>query len=233
MLRMLRLTAVLLVVSFTGLSGVVAAKQTQVIKWDNLMPKMTPLQNPLDALPTDLWDAFNDINYWKRLQEGPLNDARKAELKEAEKKAQKAFGVFEAKGVKPETVFKAQQDYLDEIERRGKLVVRELEGEQVAISGYLLPLNFSEEGIKEFLLVPYVGACIHVPPPPPNQMIYLTSEEAYKLKDMFEPVTVSGTLKIEAVSKKLSLVDGSEMVDSGYKMQAKNIGPYAESDSSE
>lgn len=233
MLRLPGLVFVLLVAMITGLSGPVAAEQTQRLKWDNLMPELTPLQNPLDALPTVLWDAFNDINYWKRLQQGPLDDARRAELKEAQKKAEKALGVFEAKGVKPDTVFKAQQEYLDEIERRGKLVVRELEGEQVAISGYLLPLNFAEEGIKEFLLVPYVGACIHVPPPPPNQMIYLKSDEAYKIKDMFEPVTVSGRLKVEAVSKKLSLVDGSEVVDSGYKMQAQSIEPYTDPEKSE
>lgn len=125
-------------------------------------------------------------------------------------------------------LFKRQENYQDEIEKRGKIVVRQYDGMKVTISGYLLPLNFSEKGVKEFLLVPYVGACIHVPPPPPNQMIYLKADEAYKVKDVFEPVTVSGTLKIEAVNKKLALVDGSEMVESGYKMLAGKIMPYTD-----
>ncbi len=203
------------------------AEQSQSLTWDNLMPDTAPLQNPLDALPADLWEAFNDINYWKRLQQGPLDQNRRAELKDVEKKAEKALGVFAAKGVEPDVVFKEQEKYLDEIEKRGKLVVREYDGKQVAISGYLLPLNFSETGGDEFLLVPYVGACIHVPPPPPNQMIYVKADKSYKV-DLFEPVTVSGTLNIEAISKKLSLVDGSEVVDAGYKMQAGSIMPYSD-----
>lgn len=230
MLKLIHLVFLGLIASAVAFPGTAAAEQTKKITWENLLPGLTPLQNPLDALPNELWDAYNDINYWKRLQEGPQDESTRAELKEVEKKAQKAFGLFKAKGMDAKELFKQQENYLDEIEKRGKIVAREYDGQQVNISGYLLPLDLSEQGAKEFLLVPYVGACIHVPPPPPNQMIYVKAETVYQSKDLFEPVTISGTLKIEALSKKLSLVDGSEIVESGYKIQSGQIQPYVETE---
>ena len=60
-------------------------------------------------------------------------------------------------------------------------VVTEYNDVQVKIAGYVLPLDFEDTTVKEFLLVPYIGACIHVPPPPPNQIIYVTSEEGIEV----------------------------------------------------
>jgi hypothetical protein len=55
-------------------------------------------------------------------------------------------------------------------------VVAELDGKRVRIGGYVVPLDFESTTVKEFLLVPFVGACIHVPPPPANQIIYVKAE---------------------------------------------------------
>ncbi len=208
------------------------AEKSLQLKWENLIPELDPLQNPLDALPADLWDAYDEINYWKRLQQILLDPEGQEELRAAEKKAQKAFGVFLKKGVDINDVYKQREGYLSEVDKRKKIVVRKYDGEKITISGYLLPLEFSDAGVKEFLLVPYVGACIHVPSPPANQMIYVKSDKLYKFKDTFEAVTVSGTLKTEAYSNKLSLVDGTQIVDSGYKMQARTIEIYSDPEKS-
>ncbi len=57
-------------------------------------------------------------------------------------------------------------------------VVRELDGQRVKIPGFVVPLESDEGGkMTEFFLVPYFGACIHVPPPPPNQIVYVTLEK--------------------------------------------------------
>ena len=66
-------------------------------------------------------------------------------------------------------------------------VTGKFNGQTVRIPGYIVPLEFDGAKIKQFLLVPYVGACIHVPPPPANQLIYVTSEKAHELKGLFEP----------------------------------------------
>ena len=232
MFRLLRLLFIFSLFSMPGFSEPAMAEKSLKLKWENLMPDLTPLQNPLNALPEDLWDAFNEIIYWKRLQQILVDPESREELRAAEKKAQKAFGVFQSKGVEINDIFKQREVYLNEVEKRKKIVVRKYDGEQITISGYLLPLEFSDTGVKEFLLVPYVGACIHVPSPPANQMIYVKSDNLYKFKDVFEAVTVSGTLNTEAFSKKLSLVDGSQMVDTGYKMQASTIEIYSDPEKS-
>jgi uncharacterized protein len=74
-------------------------------------------------------------------------------------------------------------------------VVAELDGERVRIGGYVVALDFDATKIKEFLLVPFVGACIHVPPPPPNQIIYVKAAEGFEVSGQFDPVFVTGTLK--------------------------------------
>lgn len=97
-------------------------------------------------------------------------------------------------------------------------VVTEYNDTEVKIAGYVLPLDFEETGIKEFLLVPYVGACIHVPPPPPNQIIYVTSEESIEVGGMFEPVWATGTLETASLS--------SELADVAYVMKLDKTEPY-------
>jgi len=88
----------------------------------------------------------------------------------------------------------------------------------VKIAGYVLPLDFEATVVKEFLLVPYVGACIHVPPPPPNQIIYVTSEEGIEVGGMFEPMWITGELETASFS--------NELADIGYTMTLDGSEPY-------
>jgi hypothetical protein len=94
-------------------------------------------------------------------------------------------------------------------------VVPELNGKRVAIGGYVVPLDFEATSIKEFLLVPFVGACIHVPPPPANQIIYVKSAQGFEITGSFEPVKVTGTLKTETAFTGLA--------DAGYSIEAEDI----------
>ncbi|MEO9899650.1 MULTISPECIES: DUF3299 domain-containing protein [Alphaproteobacteria] len=100
----------------------------------------------------------------------------------------------------------------------GKDVVRELAGTNVRIPGYIIPLDYSGEGVNELILVPYVGACIHVPPPPPNQLILVRIAQSYNPREMFEPVYVSGVLGI--------LDEETDLAEVGYSLQADAITPY-------
>lgn len=76
--------------------------------------------------------------------------------------------------------------------------VNELDGVKISMPGYMLPLDYTEKGmVTAFLLVPYYGACIHVPPPPPNQIVYVdTQGEAVKSRGLWDPVTVTGTMTV-------------------------------------
>lgn len=98
-------------------------------------------------------------------------------------------------------------------------VVGELDGKTVRLPGFMLPLEFDGTEVREFLLVPYFGACIHVPPPPSNQIVYVTSEDPVA-SGMYEPVYVTGVLRTEA-----SL---SDLAAAGYTLEAQEVGPYVE-----
>lgn len=94
-------------------------------------------------------------------------------------------------------------------------VVPELNGKLVSIGGYLVPLDFESTSIKEFLLVPFVGACIHVPPPPTNQIVYVKFPKGLEITGQFDPVTVVGTLKTETAFTGLA--------DAGYSLEADSV----------
>jgi len=73
-------------------------------------------------------------------------------------------------------------------------LVEELNGELVKIPGFVVPLEGDADAITEFLLVPYFGACVHVPPPPSNQIVYVTFAEGVPIDNLYDAVWVTGTL---------------------------------------
>jgi hypothetical protein len=94
-------------------------------------------------------------------------------------------------------------------------VVADLNGKRVKIGGYVVPLDFEQTTVKEFLLVPFVGACIHVPPPPANQIVYVKSDKGFEIGAIFDPVTVTGTMKTETAFTGLA--------DAGYSIDAESV----------
>ncbi len=98
--------------------------------------------------------------------------------------------------------------------------LKKLEGKLVRIPGFVVPLDdFQEEG-AEFLLVPYYGACVHTPPPPPNQivMVGMTGRKSIKL-NLFDAVWMSGRLKISSVESPYGTV--------GYQLEGMKVEPYS------
>ena len=98
-------------------------------------------------------------------------------------------------------------------------VVPALDGQLIRLPGYIVPLEVSEDGrTTDFLLVPYFGACIHVPPPPSNQIVHVTSKEGVKLDELYQPYWIVGALQVKAST--------SELADAGYQMDAQRIVVY-------
>ena len=96
---------------------------------------------------------------------------------------------------------------------------KSLEDKEVKIPGYVLPLDLVGRDITTFLLVPYIGACIHVPAPAPNQIVYVEAEVPWQGLAWWEPVYVTGKIKIENQNiEDLAIV--------GYEMSASDIEYY-------
>ena len=94
----------------------------------------------------------------------------------------------------------------------------EIDGKAVRIPGYIVPLDQNSEGLKEMLLVPYYGACIHSPPPPSNQIIHVVLPQRAQGMRSMDTVWVRGTLQISR--------SDSSMAASSYLMTAKDIESY-------
>lgn len=100
-------------------------------------------------------------------------------------------------------------------------VVDDLDGKRVKLAAYITPLDFDgQTKLSEFLLVPYVGACMHTPPPPANQVVHANSRKTVELKSIYDPVWAIGTIRTETVR--------SNLAESGYRLEVESVLPYTE-----
>jgi hypothetical protein len=93
-------------------------------------------------------------------------------------------------------------------------------GQTVRLPGYLVPLEETKDGLKEFLLVPYFGACIHSPPPPANQIVHVLPKVPAKGLRSMDTVWVTGVLTGARTDSYMGM--------SGYRIEATQVTPYAE-----
>jgi uncharacterized protein len=78
----------------------------------------------------------------------------------------------------------------------------EFNNQRIRLISYIVPLEFdAEQKTTEFFLVPYYGACIHVPPPPPNQLIHVVYPKGFLQEDLQLPYWVEGTLHTQQITK--------------------------------
>ncbi|MDD2942394.1 MAG: DUF3299 domain-containing protein [bacterium] len=100
-------------------------------------------------------------------------------------------------------------------------ILPEFDGRKIKLAGYIVPLDFDDkQALKDFFFVPYFGACIHVPPPPPNQLIYAKYPQGLKQKEFYEPVWLSGTVKVETTE--------NDMGTAAYSMTVEKVEVYVE-----
>jgi uncharacterized protein len=93
-------------------------------------------------------------------------------------------------------------------------------GQGVRIAGYVVPLEETREGLKEFLLVPYHGACIHTPPPPANQIVHVKPRQPVKGVQSMDTVWVAGVLSY--------VRNDSYMGTSSWSMPTADVQPYGD-----
>lgn len=95
-----------------------------------------------------------------------------------------------------------------------------LDGALIRIPGFVVPLEFDEEQtISQFFLVPYFGACLHMPPPPPNQIILVNAPKGIQMSALYDPFWIEGQLSTS--------FQENDMATSAYAMQLQRIEPYS------
>lgn len=100
-------------------------------------------------------------------------------------------------------------------------VVNEYDGKSIRIPGFIVPLESAGERIvTEFFVVPYFGACLHMPPPPPNQIIHVVVNEGIELENLYDPFWFEGRLALKIIETETGL--------SAYSMTLHQVIPYQE-----
>ncbi|MEL7544541.1 MAG: DUF3299 domain-containing protein [Pseudomonadota bacterium] len=97
-------------------------------------------------------------------------------------------------------------------------VVTTYDGKRVRLPGYIVPLDFEATHLKKFLLVPYVGACIHVPAPPTNQVVFIETPKPIEFTGLYDPVYVTGQMSTKP--------EKTQLASAGYRIVADNVRPY-------
>jgi hypothetical protein len=109
-------------------------------------------------------------------------------------------------------------EYMKDQQPKNARLVGKLDGKKVRIPGYVTPVGFDGEDVTQFLLVPFLGACIHVPPPPANQIVYVRNAKGLKIDQVWEPIWLTGILETKSVSTVLANV--------GYSIAEGVVEPY-------
>lgn len=91
--------------------------------------------------------------------------------------------------------------------------LKKILGKEITIKGFMMPLDFEAKTVVEFLFMPYVPACMHVPPPPPNQLVLVKMKKGLALAPSFYPIELTGKLSVE---------DNKDL-ESSYKMEGLKI----------
>ncbi|MFY8273583.1 DUF3299 domain-containing protein [Pseudoalteromonas sp. SSDWG2] len=97
-------------------------------------------------------------------------------------------------------------------------VVQKYNGKTVSLPGFVVPLEGDSEVITEFLLVPYFGACIHVPPPPPNQIVHVTIKDGVPIESLYDAIVVTGVMSTEGWS--------GDIAKTGYRLAGIGVAPF-------
>lgn len=197
------------------------AEEPRTLGWEELSVRLSAADNPFATLSAEQLLALSDV---------------------AGLRSRKARGVTltpEEVGIENKALTKLKQDRIDVdglLAKRDAIADKKraaasavnpaIDGKLIRIPGYVLPLEFSGTKVTEFLLVPWVGACIHTPPPEPNQIVYVKPDKAFDMRRMFDAVWVTGRIAASGSKRSVEIVDGSADIDVGYSLRASLVEPY-------
>lgn len=203
---------------------VAPAMAQSAIAWDDLQAHSTHLSNPyehLSATQTFRLSSLYKLREWAKENQPAPDSVEAQEIQRLEK-------AFADEGLDPTALLVDADEARDYWRSQSQVTNPDLIDRSVQLSGFVLPLGKTNreqqaQQVSEFLLVPFVGACIHVPAPPPNQMIYIKPAAAIENPGLFSSVQVTGTLRAQAGSYEVFQVDGSRTVDVSYAMDLQTI----------
>ncbi len=213
-LQALRVTCLIIVLSVPT-----AIAETIKLNWDDLAPTAESYENPFSALSSEQLDGLRTI---LRYQES-RNQQNDPDLVERAAAARKQLL---SDGLDVDRLFAQRKEIMEKRRSAATATRPEIVGRTVRLPGYLLPLELKDGKAVEFLLVPSVGACIHTPPPPANQMVHVLFEGGVAIDGLYTPVWIVGQLESRLANHAVQYSDGQAKVEVSYSMHADKVEPY-------
>jgi len=199
------------------------ALAADTVTWDDLVPdtvvalaeRAARLEQRFDALATANRERYLSLAHERRVNEASAPDSPGGELRDSASSDADAIAFWQ------------EVDAVNaELAHNSSAVVATLDGRKIRLPGYVLPLELAQQKVREFLLVPYVGACIHTPPPPANQIVHVNVPKGFESRGLYAPVWVEGTMKVRQADYRVSFVDGSDSVMASYALSATAVSDY-------
>lgn len=203
------------------LSAAAAAQTAKQIQWLDLAPKTAAADDPFAKLSRDQLLTLSDV--------AATRDRKaKGEQVSADDLAREQAGTkrLQQEGLDVEALLVKRRELARQRKAQGEVLNAALDGQVIRLPGYVLPLEITGKKVTEFLLVPWVGACIHTPPPPPNQIVHVKTDTPFEVTSLFAPVWVTGRLSAAASKQSLTLVDGTSDIEIGYAVKASRVEAY-------
>ncbi|MDJ0957961.1 MAG: DUF3299 domain-containing protein [Arenicellales bacterium] len=197
------------------------AISAQQMSWQDLGFTVQSSEDPFFGLGLEQKQSLETVLQVEKLRQQGSEIEIELSSRDAE-----ARRLLHESGLNADQLIKQEQAFLAKLELQHSAVRKDLDGRDIRIPGYVLPLEFEGTKVIEFLLVPYAGACIHTPPPPPNQIIHVKVDQGFEANDMFTPVWVSGALRAELSMQQVGLSDGESEFGVGYTLDASSVEEY-------
>ena len=215
------LTFSVLLIWLVGIAPTTAAELLQQITWKNLVPQVEIYNDPfLELTPEQKLDLVV-VSRTRQLQSEGVNITL-----EQRERLTSALKRLEKDHIDIDGLLALRGEIAAKRKHAMEAVNETLNGQQVRLAGYVLPLEMDGLKITEFLLVPYVGACIHEPVPPANQIVLVTFAQGIEVNGQFTPVWVQGKMSTEIGTSKLYLMDGNADIPRSYTLDADAIELY-------
>ncbi|MCC4856368.1 DUF3299 domain-containing protein [Vibrio splendidus] len=212
------LSLVLSVLSLTTVSLPTYANTAVALEWQDLN---SAAQEVTLEMP-DLTDQQ------MRLLQGVIAMSASKE-EQVQQQAVEFKETLKEQGINADEVIALRDEYMQTMKASAEAITTEFDGKKVRVPGFIVPLEFSEGmTATEFLLVPVAGACIHMPPPPANQIVRVSFPEGFQVQNVQYPVWVEGDFSSNKVTEEVYLVDGKSNLTMGYEMNASMIEDYYE-----
>lgn len=206
----------IIVVSIALLVTPSFALEPRNTKWADLAPEPVEYENPFSKLTRAQLAGLRKLLRHRQGEKLPEQELSALRLK------------LMNEGLDVDWLFKQREIIMKQRREASTKTTDSIVGHVVRIPGYLLPLEFKDRKAVEFLLVPNVGACIHTPPPPPNQMVHVYYPAGFRVTGLYSPILITGRLEAEWRTPNVGFVDGRKQVEVSYVMKADAVEPFSQ-----